>query len=321
MITALVGTPGSGKSYDAVQIIIDNLKKGRIVYTNIEGMEDRKCYEALKVVAGLDDYEMSERFHCLTNAQVMEFWKHIKNKSMVVIDECHKNFNARNWQSVANNECTLWASTHRHSGHDVLLITQSIEKMDKQLRDLIEWTYLYKKNNFMGKWAQNMYLRYAYMEGDTNGKPLKCEKRFYKPEVFACYKSYVSGDIKELGMMKHANILMHPIFFAIPIIFGLMIYMVFFKSSLGTGDLFGVSKAQAQQEKVIAELKAKDIKKPVPVFVDGKMLNNGAAIVPVAAPVALSPTSSVVTPRLSYIENGCWRKYMDGTKENKCQKK
>jgi hypothetical protein len=37
---------------------------------------------------------------------------------------------------------------------------------------------------------------------------------------------------------------MHPVFFIIPIILGVTIYMVFFKSSLATGDLFGSKKVQ-----------------------------------------------------------------------------
>ena len=36
MIVGFVGTPGSGKSYDAVKKILFNLKKGRHVYTNID---------------------------------------------------------------------------------------------------------------------------------------------------------------------------------------------------------------------------------------------------------------------------------------------
>ena len=47
MIIIHEGVPGSGKSYDAVRKIIDALKKGRVVYTNIDGLDKDQCREYL----------------------------------------------------------------------------------------------------------------------------------------------------------------------------------------------------------------------------------------------------------------------------------
>ncbi|MCI5159885.1 MAG: hypothetical protein D3906_15960 [Candidatus Electrothrix sp. AUS1_2] len=41
--------------------------------------------------------------------------------------------------------------------------------------------------------------------------------------------------------MKHANVLKHPVFYAIPVVFGLFIYMLF-QSGIIRGDLFGTEK-------------------------------------------------------------------------------
>ena len=82
MITAFLGVPGSGKSYDAVKKIVDNLKKKRVVYTDIEGMDSDDCQEVVKTLTGLDDYEFSLYFHFLQNWQVKEFWKHCKVGSL-----------------------------------------------------------------------------------------------------------------------------------------------------------------------------------------------------------------------------------------------
>ena len=43
--------------------------------------------------------------------------------------------------------------------------------------------------------------------------------------------------------MQHVNVLKHPVFFAIPIVLFFTLYMLFTKSSIGTGDLFGSKQA------------------------------------------------------------------------------
>ena len=290
MITAFLGVPGSGKSYDAVKKIVDNLKKKRVVYTDIEGMDSDDCQEVVKTLTGLDDYEFSLYFHFLQNWQVKEFWKHCKVGSLIVLDEVHKTFNARNYGSAENNEFANWASTHRHHGYDVVLITQVLEKVEKHVREIVEWCYLYKKNNFMGKMVQNTYLRYAYMDSGTDGRPLKRSTHAYDKKIFHCYKSFAAKDIKEQDIMPRINILNKPVIWAIPFLIAFALYMVFFKSSLGTGDLFGISKYQKE-----LDAKQKGVVKKDGVVAAGKVVP--PVMVPkeasaVTIPVVMAPACS-----------------------------
>jgi zona occludens toxin (predicted ATPase) len=135
---------------------------------------------------------------------------------MVVIDEMHKYFNSRDWQKEENRQCADWCSTHRHEGYDALFLTQRIEKVDTQVRGLTEWTYRYKKVNFLGSFVNKSYVCIAYSGDDTHTPMTKIVRRYDK-KIFACYKSYVTKDTRELGIQKHANILKHPIFFMIPL--------------------------------------------------------------------------------------------------------
>ena len=57
-------------------------------------------------------------------------------------------------------------------------------------------------------------------------------------ESVKCYKSYFTNGTKEIGIEKPANILKHPIFYAIPLVLGLFLYFLS-QSSLLSGDLFG----------------------------------------------------------------------------------
>lgn len=242
MIICFEGTPGSGKSYEAVKKIIDNLMLGRTVYTNIDGLDDPVCREHIKSFSGLSDYELSTRLIHLPNWQALEFYKHVSDKSLVVLDEVHKLYNNRNWQKDVNTHFADWSSTHRKSGNDVILVTQNLEKVDGQVRGLVEWTYRFKKLNMLGRLFRNGYKRHSYTEDDTSGKALDVKFYKYNSRFYPCYKSYTNDDIKELNIMEHTNILKHPVFLILPVVLFLAIYMIFFKSSFATGDLFGSKK-------------------------------------------------------------------------------
>lgn len=242
MITGFTGTPGSGKTYDAVQKILDNLRKLRVVYTNIRGMDSPECIEMIKMVTGLSDCGLARYLNFLEPKQESDFWNHVEPGSLIVLDEVQNIFNAREWQSKKNVAFNAWASTHRHHGFDLVLISQSIMRIDTAVRALVEWTYVYRKVNFFGSLVKKKYTCYAYGGEDVSGPPLSKAVRTYNPLIFLCYKSYVAADIKEQGIMKHVNVLNHPVFWIIPLVFGYFIYMLF-NSGMIRGDLFGTNKA------------------------------------------------------------------------------
>jgi len=252
MIIGFAGTPGSGKTYEAVLKILNNLMIGRVVYTNIDGMSDPECLEMIKSYCELSDLAIVRLLHFLEDSQVPEFWMHIEPGCLVVLDEVQKVFSSREWQTTKNNQFASWASTHRHNGYDLVLITQAIERVDSAVRSLLEWVYVFRKVNFFGGAIQKKYLCHSYAGEDTSGPPLKKSVRTYQSNVFRCYKSYVSKDVKELGVMQHVNVLKHPVFFAIPIVLFFTLYMLFAKSSLGTGDIFGTKQAMATHDRLKA---------------------------------------------------------------------
>lgn len=239
MIIFYEGVPGSGKSYDAIVKIVANLKKKRKVYTNIDGLDDCKCIEMIKSLTGLDDYDIELYLHVLSREQVFHFWDFIEPGSFVVIDEMQKFFNARDWQKEENRKCADWCSTHRHEGFDALFLTQRIEKVDTQVRTLTEWTYRYKKINFLGKLVNRSYVCFAY-SGDDTHQPLTKIVRQYEPKYFYCYKSYITKDVKEQNIQTHANILKHPVFILIPIVLCLTVFF-FIRSGINHGKIAGLS--------------------------------------------------------------------------------
>jgi hypothetical protein len=72
---------------------------------------------------------------------------------------------------------------------------------------------------------------------------LSRKRKTYNPVIFRCYQPYAAKDIKEKGIGKATNILKHPIFYAIPVVFIIMVVMLF-RSGLAHGDMFGAKKHQ-----------------------------------------------------------------------------
>lgn len=160
---------------------------------------------------------------------------------------------------------------------------------------LVEWTYVYKKVNFLGSLFSNAYLVYSYSGDDTSGKPLANEKRMYKPAVFRCYKSYTSKDMKELGIMKHTNVLKHPVFYAIPVFLCICIYMIFFKSSFATGDVFGTKKMLTKKQPISAAVQT--LGNQTNVFTPTTVFPPSPTPTPTQNPVpASNPPPSPATP-------------------------
>lgn len=277
MIICYEGTPGSGKSYDAVKKVLDNLRRGRKVYTNIDGMGDSAKREYIIKLIGFDDITLSTNliYFDRNDEKLFNFWEHMEHGSIMILDEAQNYFSNREWQSEKNKAFCKWASTHRHSGFDVVLITQDFEKIDGHVRTLIEWTYRYRKVNFFGSAVKNKYIVYAFA-GEPSGKSLSKHIRSYDHRVFFCYESYVSKDIKELKVMSHVNILKHPIFYAIPVMF-LIFFFFFMKSGFSKGEIIpGALAAQKLTQKHNINSKPIDVVIPrsKPVIIEYKDLQN-----------------------------------------------
>jgi len=112
MITLVTGLPGAGKTYFAVREMVQALKEGRDVYTNIP------C-----------------------KIEGVKYWKKLKNllylkKGLIVMDEAQVYLNSRKWDTLPE-----WVQyklqQHRKQGLDILAITQSINRIDTVMRELI----------------------------------------------------------------------------------------------------------------------------------------------------------------------------------------
>ncbi|MEH0021004.1 MAG: zonular occludens toxin domain-containing protein [Desulfobacter sp.] len=255
MISCFEGLPGAGKTYDAMRKLLANLGRGRRVVTNISGLENEDKQEIIKHHMDFDDAQIKDLLRFLDDTQVSEFWKYAEPGDLIIIDEAQNFFNSRDWQTKTNREFGKWASEHRHLGIDVVLITQNVERIESSVRSLVEFTYRYKKLNMFGNLLSKKYIRFCYYGPslDLVGKKT-CS---YDQKIFMCYKSYFTDGTKEIGIEKPANILKHPIFYALPLVICLFVYFLS-QSSLLSGDLFGTqaiadASAELQPNELVTE--------------------------------------------------------------------
>ncbi|RJX72808.1 assembly protein [Vibrio sinensis] len=195
MINALTGRPGGGKSYEAVAFhIIPAIKDGRRVITNVALNRDhfRKIFgdivdELLITIDGkLNDFGNVERpFSKLSDYQ--DDWRNDKGQApLYVIDEAHLALPARGCAV----DVLEWYSMHRHYGADLLLMTQNLRKIHRDIKDMIEVHYYCVKNTALG--STKSYTR--KVRNGSGGEVLNENVRKYESAYFKFYQSHTGSN-------------------------------------------------------------------------------------------------------------------------------
>ncbi|MDG3085472.1 zonular occludens toxin domain-containing protein [Vibrio hannami] len=195
MINAITGRPGGGKSYEAVAFhVIPAIESGRKVVTNLPLNLDHfvkvfgaEVDELIHVVDGkLDDFGSLERPFSKIDDYNDE-WRDEQGKApLYVIDEAHMVLPARS----CSPEILEWYSMHRHRGIDILLMTQNLRKIHRDIKDMIEVSYYCAKNTAIG--SSKSYTR--KVKNGANGEVVSQSVRTYKKGFFPFYQSHTASN-------------------------------------------------------------------------------------------------------------------------------
>lgn len=143
------GTPGSGKSLHCALEVRKALKYVPVIGTfhiNEKRLFKRSKYKYTYI-----------NIYSLTPEFLVQFAKENLNPKkknpegsfLLVIDECQRIFNSRDWQAKDRNGWITFFAEHRHLGFDIILISQNDRMLDRQIRSLIEYEYVHRKvSNF-----------------------------------------------------------------------------------------------------------------------------------------------------------------------------
>jgi hypothetical protein len=153
-IQTYTGTIGSGKSYHALEDIVELLRKGKYVVSNFplnftEGMKrkgyvDRFMYVPDDFLMGVDGvaflYQLQKQ---------KDFYKlGGEGACMVVIDEAGNYFPPEENNSLSTRMWKLFFTQSRKMGYDFLLICQDdLSQINKTIRKCVEYKVLHRKAN------------------------------------------------------------------------------------------------------------------------------------------------------------------------------
>lgn len=145
MLTLITGVPGAGKTaYSVQRFLIPAISEGRIILTNVslrlDSLRARGYDAALVQSLGethssvFDSPEAFEKALAVRDAQ--------GRGPLVVVDEAHRTFWPKEWEktskegfeetSRSQRALNLFAS-HRHTGADIVLLTQSADMLPRDL--------------------------------------------------------------------------------------------------------------------------------------------------------------------------------------------
>ena len=168
MITLITGVPDSGKTLSVVSDLAKKVKKE---------WADRKIF-----TFGIPELTIPvEPVPAGHSLQDLHVWlqKPEYYGSVVIIDEAQNIFPPRS-SGTKTPEIVEWLHVHRHSGIDLILITQMPGRIDKQVRDLVGGHY------HIHKTPLGVRMRYFW---DYCANSPKSDMKNARPEVYKFDKS------------------------------------------------------------------------------------------------------------------------------------
>ena len=201
MINLYTGTPGSGKSLDVARLILLKLRFGQtIIGTMVLNQELLKKYSGKYLYT--DIYQLNPKD--LVAYAKKYHKKGVEGQALIIIDECQRIFNSRDWGAPDRRAWNDFFQVHRHFGYDVILITQYDRLIDRQLRALIEYNYLHRKvSNFGIKgflisllFGGKVFITIQLWYPMGNTKNANCGSQFfvYRKKFSNLYDSYAAFD-------------------------------------------------------------------------------------------------------------------------------
>lgn len=231
-IIAIIGKPGAGKSYQAVQRVFDGVGMGRHVVTNLPLKADAQCWldadaaDLLSNVKSTSKAEENDREHLgawaywakLTDGEDERRYREMDTPGgkqrvgpLIVVDEAANTLGAiyrlKPRQEAQNRQgrregATDWESlieffrVHRHSLCDIVLLYQSHVQIPGEIKSLIEtfWTV----ENMHAKLGVEAWRMLASTRGYgvSSSSALETKQGPFKKEIFELYDSYSEGAAK-----------------------------------------------------------------------------------------------------------------------------
>lgn len=146
MIKIYTGTPGAGKSLHAIKKILAYLADDKNVISNFPIK-----YKELK-----PKFRSGKYFYVPNEEITVDYLYQFNNiyhkndkesQTLLIIDEASVKFNCRTSMDKDRLKFLTFFAQHRKFGFDIILVSQNMKQIDRQIRDLIELEIIHRKLN------------------------------------------------------------------------------------------------------------------------------------------------------------------------------
>lgn len=207
------GTPGSGKSYHALEAILDALEKGIYVISNFplnflshmikKGYADRFMYIPDEYLMGEDGMailwniafeEIYDEDYWIPENQpkIHRFFGQGESQCLVVIDEAGNYFPPDESTKPVQKKWKLFFRQHRKMGYDFILISQGNSDINKTIRSCVEYEVAHRKANRVApfKWLPwTLFFYVTYWTADRKRQLLGSESSIYVKRFAKLYET------------------------------------------------------------------------------------------------------------------------------------
>ncbi|QEH49395.1 zonular occludens toxin family protein [Aggregatibacter actinomycetemcomitans] len=201
-ISAYVGIPGRGKSYEVVSsVIVENYLKGRRIVTNIEGITDEKVREYCLNKKNAKEDDLGQLIRVSDeDCQRDDFFPYKGNDEntickpgdLICIDEVWRIFPTN---EIKSNHRSFIAE-HRHFTDeetgvccDLVVINQSVAGIPRFVKDRIETTFLMSRLVALGLGKRYRVNVYTGVKCNKQGLVAQYQNK-YNEDIFKLYKSF-----------------------------------------------------------------------------------------------------------------------------------
>lgn len=202
-IEFFAGTPGSGKSYHALEQIVDFLDKGKHVIANFPLNFTQKMIrngDADRFMYIPDEFLMGENGMALLWKIASEkiedgesrFFMRGEDKCLVVIDECGNYFPSDESSTPTQKLWKLFLRQHRKMGYQITMISQGMDDINRTIKTLVEYEISHRNATRVApfKWLPfTLFFYVRYWRSDRKRQLLGNESSIYVKRFAALYNT------------------------------------------------------------------------------------------------------------------------------------
>lgn len=270
-ISAYVGIPGSGKSYEVVlSVILENYIKGRRIVTNIEGISDDKVRDYCLTKKGAKEEDLGSLVKVTDEDCQRDYFFPYKGSygstickagDLICIDEV--------WRIFPTNEIKenhrSFIAEHRHFTDkitgvccDLVVINQSVSGIPRFIKDRIETTFVMSRLVALGFKKRYRVNVYVGVKCNKQGLVAQYQNKF-NDEIFGLYKSFDGVNGKQTVIDDRQNFFKSGTFRLMMI----FIILAFGYSYYSLKDFISPKKQDSEQVKEAEEVKEIENKEDV----------------------------------------------------------